>query len=133
MSEPITEPPEQPAVSPDMPDTTTEEPAASTAEASPDPVEEEPAEPEAEPDHTGPPWLNYRYVGHDGGRVYAEVPVTVVPGDVICWHSSPGLDWEITDEPVNKMPDNYRPEPEPADDESGPAEQQPLEGGVNGG
>lgn len=54
-------------------------------------------------------WL---YSG-SAGRIYAHIPVTPEPGDVLAWHGLPADDgcWTATDRQANRKPDNYRPEP----------------------
>jgi len=57
-------------------------------------------------------WGRWVYTGPPG-RIYADIPVTPDPGDVIAWHSPPAADgcWTETDLPESRMPDNHRPEP----------------------
>jgi hypothetical protein len=93
-------------------------PKSSAANSDAAPVETPPTEPvgtqpPATPDPTAakeasPQWGRWRYIG-DIPRVYTAVPVTVEHGDVV-EHLGPPADdgnWERTDEPVNRQPDNH--------------------------
>lgn len=89
------------------------------AAAEPEPAPAADPEPplEAEPGNDLPEWGQWRYTG-GSVRVYAGVPVTAEPGDVIAHCGPPAPDgmWERTDEPATRHPDNHRPDPEPEPD-----------------
>lgn len=87
------------------------EPEAPTAQ--PPAAEDPQTEPTPAEDVSGP-WPNWLYTGPD--RIYSHIPATVTNGDIVTWHSPPADDgcWTRTDEPTTKLPDNHRPEPEPA-------------------
>lgn len=62
-----------------------------------------------------PEWRNWYYTGHE--RIYTNIPVTVTTGDIVHWHSDPGLgdgSWTATTAAANKHPDNYRKDPAPS-------------------
>lgn len=94
-------------------------PAADEPEPQPAPgTEPDPPLPQAEPvDEDAPEWGRWRYTG-ESARVYAGVPVTAEPGDVIAHYGPPAPDgmWERTDEPATRHPDNHRPDPDPEPD-----------------
>jgi hypothetical protein len=57
-------------------------------------------------------WPNWYYAGPD--RIYTNIPVTVTTGDIVTWHSDPGLgdgSWTVTTKAANKLPDNHREDP----------------------
>lgn len=84
-----------------------------------EPAESAAAEPAAEPESDLqaelvdelPAWGNWRYTG-EHVRIYASVPVTAEPGDVVHHYGPPATDgmWEPTDEPATRHPDNHRPD-----------------------
>lgn len=71
-----------------------------------------------------PGWGNWHYIG-PAGRIYTNIPVTVSPGDIVTWPEIPAPDgaWFPTDDPPNRHPDNWQPEPEPPIDAAPPADE----------
>lgn len=83
-------------------------PKASAADAA---VPEQP-QPDPAPRPGGAAWPCWRYNG-PVGRIYAAIPVTPQPGDVVAWPRIPADDgtWAPTDSPATRLPDNHRPHP----------------------
>jgi len=121
--------PTQPAATP--PPEVEPEGTPPTTEPTPTPATPDQPEPDSNGWGADGTWPHWAYTGPD--RIYSQVPVTATTGTIISWPSDPGMGdgcWTTTDEPVNTLPDNYRPEPTEAEAAKarGDVDEHPKEG-----